>query len=303
MFYWAVLFATVSAFNATAFAQATTSTPAPSSGSRQGNVSSPIADNASYERLRSIELIAPRNRTGSHPLLDPKNGIYRKPGKDEIAILAVDAPLLAEYEAFLKAPSTGMVKLSAASACASGTDTIVATKECLPFKMPGAGIAYSFRTESYRIPRLADLILHDGVFKTGGVFQLVVMADLGDVPIEGVSVATKGMKYLVDLKPVKDSDEFTKFEDEIVTGVEAEGFLYRKGQLVKENSTYALRSTAYRGKYLRSIDGGSYNELDYDKRRDVIVAFRVVGQDQAGNVTIVWKRLHEVEAPKLKVNK
>ena len=127
------------------------------------------------------------------------------------------------------------------------------------------------------------------------------MADIGDVAIEDVTLDTRGIKYLLEFEPVADSEHFTRTEDMIIKGIERDGFLYRKGHLVKENSTYVLRSIAYRGKYMRSVDGVPYDELEFDKRRDVIVAFQVVEKDAAGNVTIVWKRLRDVEAPKLKI--
>lgn len=293
------IFAIVLSFGIAVSAQVA---PTPTPG-RPGNPTSVIGDNASYERLRSIEMITSKNKPGHHPLLDPKTGIYRKPSKEETQILAVNESLLAKYAAFLKEPNTGIVRLSAAADCISDKDTVAADEKCHAYKMPGAGIAYSFRTESYRLPRLADLILHEGVFKTGGAFQQVIIVELGDIAIEDVIIDTRGMTYLAESKPVKDSDEFTRNEEEIIKGIERDGFLYRKGQLVKENATYALRSIAYRGKYIRSIDGVPYDELEFDKRRDVIVAFRVIAIDPAGNVTIVWKRLRDVDAPKLKVIK
>ena len=304
MRYCIVLFAMVLMFSATAIAQATGTPPSNSGpGSRDRNAPSVIGDNASYDRLRSIEMVAPKNRAGSHPLLDPKSGIYRRPSKEETAALAVGVQFLERYAAFLKEPNTGIVKLNADPSCVSDTGMVAASEKCLPFRMPGAGIAYSFRTESYRLPRLADLILHEGIFKSGGAFQQVIMADIGDFAIEDVTLDSPGMKYLVNYEPAGDTDIFTRTENEIVKGIEADGFLYRKGHPVKENSTYALRSIAYRGKYIRSIDGIPYDEMEFDKRRDVMVAFRVVERDAAGNVTIVWKRLKDVESPKLKVKK
>ena len=274
-----------------------TATPTPAS--RGG--SSVIGDNARYDRLRAVEMEASKHRPGSHPLLDPKKGIYRRPGKEETQALSVSESLVAEYRAFLNGPNTGIVKLSVRAECVSDTDKIVADDACIPYKFPGAGIAYSFRTESYRLPRLADIILHEGVFKTGGAFQQVAMADIGNVAIEDVTLDTRGIKYLLEFEPIADSDQFTRMEDLIIKGIERDGFLYRKGHLVKENSTYVLRSIAYRGKYMRSVDGVPYDELDLDRRRDAIVAFRVVEKDPAGNITIVWKRLRDLEAPKLKI--
>lgn len=278
-----------------------TPTPTPMPNSRQANLPGSSADNDKYDRLRAIEMMSRRNGPMDHPLLDRKKGIYRNPGKDEIEVLAVAEPLIAGHAEFLKIPGTGIVKLNAESSCVSDLDVVMASEKCLPFRMPGAGTAYSFRTESYRLPRIADIILMDGIFRTGGVFQQVIMAEIGNIPIEEVTLATKGLPYLVDLKYVRDGDEFMKYDGEIVKGIEADGLLYRKGQPVNVNSTYALRSIAYKGRFVRTIDGIQYDELDFDKRRDVIVAFRVIDKDSAGNITIIWKRLKDVEAPKLKV--
>ena len=43
--------------------------------------------------------------------------------------------------------------------------------------------------------------------------------------------------------------------------------------------------------------------MDFDRRRNVIVAFRVVERDDNGDTTIVWKRLRDVASPKLKVTR
>lgn len=284
------------------FAQ-TPGTPAPTPPPGQGQrpVSPIIADNAKYDRLRSIELMTPKERDTQHPLLDPKRGIYRIPTKEETVALAVNGSLAERYGTFLRNSNTGIVKLNANSECVSDTQVVGAKEECAAFTMPGGGIAFSFRTESYRMPRLADLILHDGIFKTGGVLQHVLMAEIGDVAIEDVNLQTKGMKFLIGLKPVRDSNEFIRFDEEILKGINADGFFYRRGHLVKANSTYLLRSIAYRGQYFQTVDGIQYDELAYDKRRDVIVAFRVVEKDEAGNITIVWNRLRDVEAPRLRV--
>ena len=40
-----------------------------------------------------------------------------------------------------------------------------------------------------------------------------------------------------------------------------------------------------------------------DKRRDLLVVFTVVQQDESGNVTLLWKELRNIEAPKLENEK
>lgn len=258
-------------------------------------------DNVGFDRLRSIETLTPQNAATRHPLLDPKRGIYRKPDKKEIEVLAVPERLVTENRKALSLSNTGIVRLNSNSNCVTDTFVVEAREDCIKFSMPGAGTAYSFRFENYRLPRLADIIVFDGVFKTGGVLQQVVMSNIGDVLIEDVSLTTNGLKFLVDLKPVQDSNEFIDREEQLTDGISSNGFTYAKGNPIKLNSTYALRSIAYRGKYLQSIEGIQYDELAFDKRRDTIVAFRVVDLDESGQITIVWRRLRDVEAPRLKI--
>ena len=62
-----------------------------------------------------------------------------------------------------------------------------------------------------------------------------------------------------------------------------------------------MRSIAYRGNYYRAIDGFLYDELDFDKRKDVTVAFRIIRRDEE-SVTIIWKQLVEKDSPKVKRN-
>jgi hypothetical protein len=117
-----------------------------------------------------------------------------------------------------------------------------------------------------------------------------------------LNLSSNGIKYLADLKPVATAQEFADRERSLRYGIKGDGLVYRGEQPAKPDVTYVLRSIAYRGELIRSIDGLQYNELDYDKRRDVIVAFRIVDRDAAGNLTIIWRTLRDTESPRLKVN-
>jgi hypothetical protein len=83
-------------------------------------------------------------------------------------------------------------------------------------------------------------------------------------------------------------------------GVERDGYLYSRSLTANENTTYAVRAIAYRGRVLRAVKGVSYNELDFDKRRDIIVAFRIVQKEPDGSISILWNQLSDNEAPKMK---
>ncbi len=226
--------------------------------------------------------------------------LYRKPTEKELKAIAPRRELFEKHAEFLRQPNTGLTKLIDDKGCADNTRVVVATENCLQYTMPGAGSSFSFRTENYRIARLADLTFTDKSFQAAGVLLHGIFVNLGSMPLESVNLQTAGMKYLVEFQPEPDYNKGKQLDQQLTRGVRRDGYLYRRGLYMVENATFALRSIAYAGKYFRAIEGVTYNEFDYDKRRDVIVTFRVVEKDAAGSVTILWKALQEKDSPKVK---
>lgn len=229
--------------------------------------------------------------------------IYRKPTDKELAAISPNAAILQKYSAFLSLSNSGIFRLLPDTGCAVNDRVISAKEECIKYSMPGAGNSYSFRTENYRIRRLADLSLLSGGLSITGVFMHGIMTNIGDVPLENVTLSSPGVGYLAAFKPSTSPDDVIRTDDRFQKGEEHGGFQYAKQFKVDTNSTYVLRTVAYRGKVLRSLGGVRYNELDFDKRKDVIVAFRVIEKSDDGSVTIIWRQLLEADAPKLKMPK
>lgn len=226
--------------------------------------------------------------------------LYRKPTLKELKAVAPRRELFVKYADFLRQPETGLTKLIDDKGCAVNTKVVVATESCLQYTMPGAGSSFSFRTRNYRIPRLADLTFTDQSFRASGVLLHGIFVNLGDVPLERVDLQTAGMKYLVEFQPEPDYNRGGVLDLQLTSGVRSDGFLYRRGLYTVDGVTFALRSIAYGGKYFRAAGRVTYNEFDYDRRRDVIVAFRIVDKDESGNVTILWKELQDRAAPAIK---
>lgn len=226
------------------------------------------------------------------------NPIYRKPTKDELKSIAPNPQLIQKYGAFLNQPGTGLTKLAADAGCAENTKVVVATEECLKYTMPGSGYAYSFRVRSYRIPRLADIIFTDNSFQTAGVRLHGIFVNIGDVSLEKVSLQTKGLKFLVNFQPETDFEKAKEIDRKLSEGIKSDGFLYRRGLYAQDDKTFVLRSIAYAGKYFRAVNNITYNEFDFDRRRDIIVAFRIVEKGADGSVTILWKELADKKSPR-----
>ena len=229
--------------------------------------------------------------------------LYRKSKKEERENLKSNAEDLIKYADFLRQRGSGIIRLAPDRGCAGSSKVFNASADCLKYTMPGAGASYSFRVKDYRLARLADLTFSNGGFEVTGVVTHGILTAIGDVPLENVTLQTRGVGFLADFAPVTDYDRAKKVGDELVRGIFRDGFVYRRRLRALENTTYVLRSVAYDGTIPRAVEGFTYNELDFDKRRDVTIAFRIVRRDTDGSVTLLWKQLAEKDAPEIKRKK
>jgi len=228
--------------------------------------------------------------------------IYRKPGSKETASLAPNASFFHQYASLLRASGTGIIRLAPDVGCVYSDRVVSVADECLKFSFPGAGNSFSFRTEGYRLRHLADISYINNKLRITGIFMHGIAVELGDVPIEATSLSTNGIDYVRSFEPSTSSDDVAVIDANLTRGVKIGDFLYSKEVAPRIDRTYALRVVAYRGKVVRAAGGIRYNELDYDKRRDVIVVFRVVQVDKDG-VTLVWRKLADIEPPRIKMPK
>ena len=228
--------------------------------------------------------------------------LYREPSKEEMSLLAPSSEDTENFADFLRQKNTGLIKLIADKGCDKNT-VVAASAHCSTYTMPGAGSAFSFRTNNYRMEHLADLNFTGKSFQALGSLIHGIMVNLGDVPLEKVDLQTEGISYLTNIRPASDIGKAQELADQLTKGIDNNGFVYRSILPVKENATYVLRSVAYDGVLPRTIRDISYNEFEFDKRRDVIIAFRVVRLDANESVTILWKELANKKASKLSMGK
>ena len=226
--------------------------------------------------------------------------LYRKPTKEELQTLAPNAEDVRKYAEFLKQSNTGITRLVVDFGCAANPSIVVATPNCLKYTMPGAGSSFSFRTNNYRIRRLADLTFTGGSFQTTGVLLHGILVNLGDISLEQISLSTNGIKFLTDFVPATEFEKAAETERQLIAGIENGGFSYYSGLNAVENATYILRSIAYRGMFPQAVQNVAYNELAFDKRKDVLVIFRVIRKDTDGSITILWKEMQDKKSPKIK---
>lgn len=222
----------------------------------------------------------------------------KKPSKEQRRRLSPRVEDAARYAQILDAPRTGIFRLLPDSGCEANALVIKADENCLN-RIPESSF-YSFRENEHAQEILSDIRLKSDHLISDGIFSQGILVNLGDVRLDSVTTATKGLKFLNEYAPPTASREAQKQSLQIENGVVSDGFVYRKTARVAENSTYALRVVAYKGSILKTFRGFHFDLLAGDKRIDQTLAFRVVRKEADGGVTIVWRELARREAPRIK---
>ncbi len=253
------------------------------------------------EALRNTENHPVRINENNKVLRTQIKPLYRKLNKKERKLMQPDAEIAAEYSGFLKQKNTGLIVLVNDQGCSQDQKVLQVRPNCADYTMPGAGSAYSFRENRHRLISLADLNFRKNTLQALGTMTHGIMVNLEDVPIETVSLKTKGMAFLSSIKPASDFKKAADLATRLKKGIKEGDFIYASLLPANEGKTYALRSIAYRGESLVKIAGYLINEFDFDKRRDVIVVFRLVKLEPGKRATILWKVLQSKKAPKLQV--
>lgn len=290
------------------FAQTPTNTPFPQPTPNQREiVESQMLDQwrrvSENERINAIsrEKGTKDGKVSSRTNTTLPQPIRKKPTKAQRAILEPSAADAAAYAQFLAQPNTRIFRLLPDADCDTAVYVIDASRECLS-QIPESAY-YSFRTREHTAQYLSDIRLFNGVLYSDGLLAQSVFVSLGNVPLESVSINSDVLKFINEYQPQSlDSDALKQF-NEMKRGIKAGEYFYRKSQVAEENTTYALRVIAYRGKLYRVFNKFRYNLINGDNRIDLTVAFRILRKEKDGSLLIIWKELTRGEAPKIKRSK
>jgi hypothetical protein len=207
------------------------------------------------------------------------------------------------FDEFLKNKNTGIARIFPDKNCDKGF--VVNAQElerCADMpQIKGAGSLYSVRLSD--IPNylplniilgyigFSDIHFVKNKFVVGNKMTQDIISNIGEVDLADISAKSNSFKFLTELKPSKTSLHLQSQNQIFEKGVNSNGYFCSNSADVKLNSTYALRSIAYYEKYL---------EYENFWNTDLLVAFKVVGQEGNGSVIILWKKLKEKNAPVLK---
>jgi hypothetical protein len=220
--------------------------------------------------------------------------------------LAGSAEDQSNYANFLKQSDTGLFRLLPKVDYETSLTVSAQTPErSIPIR--GGGAYYSFAKKTHIFGPWSDICLLEKILLTKVTNQsLGLFTALGDVPLESVSLQSPGVDFLHKMTVPTLIPEASAQAKRNAAGFEVGEFSYRSAVRALPNMTYVLRSVAYkRPSYLIIIPGTSSTVTSANTYQgaDLIVAFRIVRQEEDGAVTILWKRLKKASAPELKRKK
>lgn len=279
------------------FGQTTNPTPVPQQTTREMVRENQRRQAESENRKKEFERLRDGNSQNiDNDFIERESFPFKAPvNKDQRRRLKPDEQLAAKYSAFLKQPRTGLIKLFPDIGCEKNLLVLRADAGCLNW-IPNSAF-YSFREKEHTSDFLADISFQDNAFITNGILSQGILTALGNISLETVSLSTDGMRFLTDYKPALQNREILSQFQEIRNIVKSGNYVYAKALPALEDTTYAARIIAYKGKYLSAFQGRLYDVLEGDKRLDMIVVFRIVGANEDGSISVLWKELSRKEAP------
>ncbi len=232
---------------------------------------------------------------------DPERKLSAEDRRKLAALRALNPVDLETYRDFLKQDGTGVFRLFPEFGCQPIKGVIKVDGDCANQVEGGSG-------HSFRGGNGSDLLFFKRELGSTGFFSQNLMASLGNVSLEDLSPESRELKFFTMFLPGKTVNEAKAQSRELTRGIEHEGIRYSRSVQPLLNTTYGLRVIAYRNgnNLTRRIAEARKNgktppyiflPLKSDKRIDLLVAFRIIREDEDGSISILWKEISRRNAP------
>jgi hypothetical protein len=145
----------------------------------------------------------------------------------------------------------------------------------------GGGSYYSFARLTHEYGYGSDIELQNNQFIVGFAgADFGFLTRLGKVAIEEVTLEHPGARFLSTFAAPTAEPGAREQQNRASTGFDVNDFTYKNRVPFKKKNSYLLRPVGY-------------------NVSDLLVAFRIVSQDNDGSVVIVWKILKRFPLPEL----
>lgn len=203
------------------------------------------------------------------------------------------------YQKFLSEKNTGLMRLFVDNHCDEGMVVTPQELERCADEVPikGGGSYYSFRGKvNYGFkPNWWDIHFDKNKLIVGNETVLGILSNIGSVKLEDINLDSTSLDFLVKYKPKNKSTELSEEQQLLEKGINFNGFNYLSAASAEFGHTYILRSVAY-----SSANSSEEEKTIRTDRLDIIITFKIVGQETDGSLVILWKKLKEEDAPRLK---
>jgi hypothetical protein len=261
-----------------------------------------ISDQKQMESFERLQIIVQASHESNVEIIrrDQSVSFRYKPRltKDDIKAISIHPADAIQFASFLRQPKTGIVRLQSADVCLPNNLVIQANGTC-PNNIIGKATSYSFRTKDYTSATLSDVFFNKTKLSSTGVFTIGMFSNLGDVDLDALTLTSDGIKQLAEYQPSVEQSEIEKESEVLTKGLKIDGRIFKNEMEVKENTSYVLRTVAYKGKLYKGTGFYKIDVLAADKRKDVIVVFRITRIQDDGSITLIWKELNEKPSPRV----
>lgn len=208
-----------------------------------------------------------------------------------------------KHSDFLKQKNTGIAKMFPDINCDVGlTVTVEELERCsnVP-QVKGNGSRYSIKFNwipSYfplqgilNLFKESDIYYNKNTLLFGNETTQSIVSEIGEVNLNEINLKSPANKFLNGFKPSGSKTEFQQQTKILEKGITANGYLYSTFAPVKLNSAYVFRSITF------SPIRPSSRFLFWN--RDLIIALKIIGQENDGSIVFIWKKLKDKSAPYL----
>lgn len=218
-----------------------------------------------FAQSQSREEVLSRIKTERLALQDLENKFLAPSAEDQQA-----------YADLLQQPDTGLARLLPRE-----TYDVDANKKNQALTVRGGGAFYSFTRQTHEYGWGTQIGLSQGHLLTSFAgADYGMLTNLGDVPLEAISIESEGVKFLASYERANDEPQARAEYRRFGTGDSIGGTLFKTGLPATVSNSYVLRGIHY-------------------SDSDVLVAFRIVRQDTDGSLIIAWRLLKKYPKPEL----
>lgn len=211
-----------------------------------------------------------------------------------------DEDILAHAE-FLKQEQTGLARLLPKGRYEPEMTVAVDKDPDTVLPIRGGGAYYSFAERTHHYGPWSEISLQSDFLISGFTYEsLGLFTELGDLPLESVTLTTPGVEFLARYAPPRKYMEAAEHRNLNIEGFNVGEFRYSSLIQFKVGRTYALRSVAYKKEGRVTLAMTYVPHPEEYRGADSLIAFRVLRKDPDGSIVVLWKRLKKFDAHKLK---